>query len=178
MKIETEIPDINREEVIEAMARQLLGEWHEEVEHDVNASYMRHYPTKLGAAMKKYLDDKIEGLAQTLVREKFDQVIQDRIAAAVDAVLKEGWVKTDEYGSARGPAMDLKGRISEYLNHHDRYSSGGKRIEGIVKEHVEKTLSGELRKEVDAAVASLRAQLNAAVSNKFVEAIKAAMGVR
>jgi AcrR family transcriptional regulator len=178
MKIETEIPDINRDEVIEAMARQLLTEWHEELDEETGPTRYRR-ETKLGAAMKQFLEKKIDGLAETLVRERFDTVIAVRISAAVDEVLAEGWVKTDEYGGARGPKVDLKARISEFLSQKDRYSSPNLNvIDKAVKDAVDKTLSGSFKTEIDAAVKSLRAQLDAAVSDKFVNAIKAAMGVK
>lgn len=178
MKIETEIPDISRDEVIEAMARQLLGEWHEETDPETGPG--RFYrETRLGVLMKQYLDKKIEGLADTLVREQFDIVIKDRIAKAVDDALATGWTKTDEYGSPRGPAIDLKARVGEYLNATDRYRQPYKTfIEEQVAKAVEKTLGGEFKKEIDAAVKSLRGQLDAAVSSKFTDAIKAAMGVK
>lgn len=178
MKIETEIPDISRDEIIEAMARQLIGQFADAHDYETGP-YTEYRETKLGAAMKQYLDKRIEVLAETLVREKFDQVIADRIAKAVDQVLEEGWVKTDEYGSARGPKVDLKARISDYLNEKDRYTSPNlRRIEQQVKSAVDATLASEFKKEVDSAVKSLRTQLNAAVSDKFVSAIKQAMGVK
>lgn len=177
MKIETEIPDISREEVIESMARQLLTEWHEEFDEETGPTGYRR-ETALGAAMKQFLEKKIDGLAETLVREKFDEVVGMRIANAVDEVLAEGWVKTDEYGGARGPRVDLKARIGEFLSKKDRYDSHHNVIDKAVKEAVDKTLSGSFKTEIDAAVKSLRSQLDAAVSDKFVSAIKAAMGVK
>jgi hypothetical protein len=178
MKIETEIPDINRDEVIEAMARQLLTEWHEEVDEETGPTRYRR-ETKLGAAMKQFLEKKIDGLAETLVRERFDEVVGMRIANAVDDLLTEGWSKTDEYGSVRGPRVSLKDRIGEHLSQKDRYSSPSLNvIDKAVKDAVDKTLSGSFKTEIDAAVKSLRAQLDAAVSDKFVNAIKAAMGVK
>lgn len=178
MKIETEIPDINRDEVIEAMARQLLGEWHEEHDEETGPG-LCYRETRLGAAMKQYLDKKIEGLAETLVREKFDETVSARIATAVDDVLREGWQRTDEYGMPNGQKLDLKARIGSFLNERDRYRSpNAPRIDEMVKSAVEKTLSFEFKKEIDAAVKSLRAQLDAAINGKFTEAIKAAMGIR
>jgi hypothetical protein len=41
VKIETEIPDINRDEVIESMARQLLTEWHEETDPETGPTMYR-----------------------------------------------------------------------------------------------------------------------------------------
>ncbi len=177
MKIEFDIADIDRDEVIDAMARQLLNEWHEETDPETGPTRYRR-ETKLGASMRQYLDQKIDGLADTLVREKFDQVVGERIVAAVDEVLREGWTKTDEYGSARGPKVTLKDRISEFLSQRDRYSSNQNVIDKAIKESLDKTLSGDFKKEIDAATKSLRAQLDAAVSDKFVSAIKAAMGVK
>lgn len=177
MKIEFEIQDINRDEVIEAMARQLLVEWHEENDPETGpTTYLRE--TKLGDAMKRYLDQKIGDFAESLVREKFDEVIADRIASAVDDVLAEGWTKTDEYGSARGPKVDLKARIGSYLSEQDRYSSNQNVIDKAIKAALDKTLAGDFKKEIESAVKSLRSQLEAAVSSKFTDAIKTAMGVK
>lgn len=177
MKIETEIPDINRDEVIEAMARQLLTEWHEEIDPETGPTRYQRI-SKLGESVERYLKKTIDETADKMVRAAFDESISARVSAAVDEVLAEGWSKTDEYGSPRGPKVDLKARISEFLLQKDRYNSNGNVIDVAIKQAVDKTLSGAFKSEIDGAVKTLREQLNAAVSDKFVVAIKSAMGVK
>jgi hypothetical protein len=177
VKIETEIPDIKREEIIEAMARQLLTEWHEESDPEMGpVSYPR--ATKLGEAMERYLDDKIDTLATKLVNEAFDAAIRTRIGEAVEETIREGWIKTDEYGAPRGKRVTLKDRVGEILNERDRYHSpSDTHLDARVKKAVDEVMTGAFKKEVDGAVAKLRAQLDAAVTGKFTDAIKKAMGL-
>lgn len=181
MKIEIEVADIRREEVIESMAAQLLTEWHDENDDETGPTRYRR-ETNLGRDLKAFLEKKIAGLAETLVREQFDAVIHERIAKTVDDVLAAGWVRTDEYGNAIGSdRLDLKARISKLISDKQRDGYGGPQYtlsEKLIKEAVEKTLTRELNHEITAARNSLKAQLDAIVSGKFAETLKAAMGVK
>ena len=182
MKIETEIPDINRDEVIEAMARQILTTWVDDIDLDTGETSRSPRPTRLGLAMRSYLDEKIGKLADALVREQFDAVIKGRIGATVDAVLVEGWPVTDGYGNARvSQRVDLKGRISEALTekHGDGYSKPKLTIvEQLIRDEVSRLFSREFNAEVEEARKVLREQLGSAVAGKFAETIKAALGIR
>ena len=181
MKIEIEIADINRNEVIEAMASQLLTEWHDEDDPETGPTRYRR-ESNIGRDLKRFLEQKIAGLAETLVREQFDAIIHERIAKTVDQVLAEGWMRTDEYGNAVGDQrLDLKARISKLISDKQSEGYGGPKYtlsEKLVKEAVEKTLTRELNDEIAKARTSLRAQLDTIVNGKFAEAVKAAMGVK
>lgn len=181
MKIEAEIADIDRDEVIEAMARQLLTRYSMEYESDTGVPYEQPHKTPLNRAMRALLERKIDLLAQTLVRERFDRVVTERIAAAVDVVLDNGWTATDNYGNAKGPRVDLRGHISELL--HDKKSEGYNKpsytlAERLVTDKVSEVFSKELNKEIEAARAALRVQLDGMITTKFAETLKAALGLR
>lgn len=176
MQITTEIPDISRDEVIEAMARQLLTEWHEDDPETGPHAYPR--ASKLGEQMKRYLDDKIAGLADVIVREQFDVAIKDRINAAVDEALAEGWQKTDSYGCAVGPKIDLKGRISEALTKPDGGYGRPTLVDMKIKESVTKALDQSFAAEIEAAKKRVRAEIEGVLSGKVTEALKGALGIR
>ena len=192
-KIEIEIPDIDPELLVESMAAQVLNAhvthaFADDVDGDPEASPERvplrlrgAGSTKIALALRSYLDAKIAELAKTLVLEKFDQVIGERVAAAVDAVLAEGWAITDGYGNARGPRLDLKGHISELLQ-RQRDAELGKPRKAIIDTLVEKAVGDfidrELAVELKAARETLRKQLDVMITGKFTETIKSALGLR
>jgi hypothetical protein len=179
MKIECEIRDINHDEVVHAMASRLLQRWSSSEGED--GGEPSELGKQLGRAVGRAVNARIEQIAVSLVREAFDTAIVERIAAAVDAVLAEGWRKTNSYGDAVGDRVDLKGRISEVILEKKSEGYQGAKYtlaESLVRERVTEVMDRDLKAEVEKAKASLRAQLDAAVTAKFVETLKQALGVR
>jgi hypothetical protein len=177
MKLEFDISDITREDLVNAMAEKLLTTYVREEE--TNSTYPTNSP--LAAQMRKLIEEKISALAEDHVREHFDETIKERISAQVDVVLAEGWRKTDGYGNANGQAVDLKGRINEIIT--EKKSTGYNResftlAEKLVQEKVREVFNDAFNKEIEAARKSLRDQLEVTVSAKFVETLKGAMGIR
>jgi hypothetical protein len=172
MKIETEIPDISRDEIIAAMASQLLGEWDRE---DPEAHWRGN---TLGGAMRKYLDDKIAELAADMVRDQINDTVSARIEAAVDVVLAEGWQVTNEYGEPRGPKVDLKARISSLLTTSSRdYNGTGTLIERTAKAAIDAALAKDFREVIDGAKKKLSDEIDAVVGAKLRETLARALGL-
>lgn len=171
MKLEFEIKDIDRDEVIAAMAQHLLTRYSNE-DGDVE--------TRFGAAMRRHLEAKITATAEALVRERIGAVVAQRIEAAVDAVLAEGWTRTDSYGCSTGQKLDLKGRISEILNtkQGDSYNRRGTLIEEAIKLRLEAALAKDFAEELKAAREAFREKLDTTVMAKFTETLKSALGLR
>lgn len=183
MKIDIEIPDITQEAVIDAMAARLLGC---EYEHSGDPDDPTPVPTRwdrkaIGKHLRTYFEGKVDELAQQAVREGIDDVIRARIAAAVDAVLADGWQATNNYGEPTGKTLDLKARISELLTtaRGDGYSG---RKPPLMEEHVKVAVEGFLSKElapvVEAAKAALKLQLDAKVMKVVADTIANAVGIR
>lgn len=180
MNININIPDITRDEVVEAVAGKLLGQWTEEIDHETGPDRV-YRKTSLAKSMETRIQTRIDQIAEEAIRAHFDEAIKARIVETVDKVLAEGWQVTNQYGEARGPKVDLKARITELLTKPANDGFGGKavtEIERQVKKAVDEGLAKELGKEVEAAKKSLRAQLDSAVNGKLAEAVKAAMGIR
>lgn len=177
MKIEFEIGDINRDEVIGAMAERLLNTWSSD---DQGNAYSRR--SELGEALGRAVKERINAIAESMVREKFDAVIADRITSAVDAVLADGWYETDSYGGRKGDRHDLKARISKALTEPRRDSGGYSRKPSILDERLDEAikaaLNGEFAEVIKKATTDLRARLDATVTQKVAEAIKSALGVK
>lgn len=171
MKLEFEIADINRDEVVTAMARHLLSRWSEDDGESPNA---------LAVQLANAVSERITKLADELVREHFDDTIRARIAAAVDAVIAEGWYESDGYGGRRGERIDLKARINAALTapRGDSYH----RQPSILQERLDAAAKGMLDKEfskvVEDARTKLRQQLDGAVMAKVAASIKEALGLR
>ncbi len=171
MKIEFDIKDIGRDEVVDAMAHSLLHRWSDD---DGDS------PSDLGRSLGNAVKAKIDEVARELVRQHFDDVIRDRIASAVDAVLTEGWYENDGYGGRRGERIDLKARINAALtaprgdSYHRQPSLLQERLDAAAKSMLDK----EFGKIAEDAKAKLRQQLDGAVLAKVAETIKTAIGLR
>lgn len=181
MKIEFEIQDISREEVCDAIARQLLTTMVKDYDPESGGEHEYVRRSDFAEMLGKHIEQKVEKLAEKAVREHFDATIKARIEATVDEVLATGWVKTDNYGNANGARVDLKGRISEIITKKE--SAGYNReswtlSEKLVRDKVEEILRGDLNKVSQEAQASLRKQLDTAVTTKVAETIKQALGLR
>lgn len=179
MKIECEIADINRDEVIEAMAAHLLGALYEGDEDDPEPrpTYDRK---KIGQHLRVYFDKKVAALAESSVRAAFDETIRSRIAAAVDEVLRLGWQATNEYGEPRGEKLDLKARIGALLTQSrgDHYNRSASVLDAKVKEVTEQFLDRELQSVIAAAKANLKKCLDEKVMKTVSETIANAVGLR
>ena len=171
MKLEFEIKDIDRDEVIYAMAQHLLRRWSD----DDGES-----PTDLGRSLANAVSQRITKIADEVVRQHFDDTIRERIAAAVDTVLAEGWYESDGYGGRRGDRIDLKARINVAMTAQrgDSYSRKPSILQERIDEAVKATLDKEFEPVIKQARETLRKQLDAAVMTKVTETVKAALGLR
>lgn len=182
MKLEIEVPDITQEQIIEAMAARLLGS---EYEHSGDPDDPTPVPTRwdrkaIGKHLRSYFEAKVSELAAAAVRQTFDDVIRDRIASAVDAVLTEGWRQTNQYGEATGLKLDLKARVSEVLTQSrgDHYNRTPSVLDAQVKGAVDEFLGKELQPVIDAAKAELKRQLDAKVMKVVADTVASAVGLR
>lgn len=180
MKIECDMPDIKREEVIEAMAAHLLGALYEGDEDDPEPrpTYDRK---QIGKHLRVYFDKKVAALADTAVRAAFDETIRARIAEAVDEVLRLGWQATNEYGEPRGEKLDLKARISAVLTQARGNGYGDRNpsvLDAAVKSAIEGFLSKDFQPVIEAARANLKTCLDAKVMKTVSETIANAVGLR
>jgi hypothetical protein len=176
-KIEIDIPDIERSEVVDALASKLLHRWSADDDgegHCVDSS--------LGKAMQKALTARIDAIAAEVVRRHLDDAIHSRIAAAVDAVITEGWYESDGYGGRKGERIDLKARINKALTEPRRGDGGYNNKPSILQERLDKAaesmLDAEFKTVVEQAKTKLRAQLDGAVMAKVATSIKEALGLR
>lgn len=168
MKIECELPDIKRDEIIEAMAAGLLGAIYERYEDDPTPE--TPYDRKqIGKHLRAYLDGKIAELAAEVVRKAFDDTIRARIDSAVDVVLSEGWRATNEFGEPRGERIDLKARISKLLTEvrGDSYS----RSPSVLDAHVQKAVENLVGKDFQPVIAAARENLKKCLDEKVMKTV-------
>lgn len=174
MKLEFNMADITRDDLIAAMADKLLTSYVRE--EDTNSTYPTHSP--LAEAMRKLIDQKISALAQEYVRNTLDDTIRARISATVDAVIADGWQQTNSYGEPSGKRITLKERVSDLLlKAQDRYDRSNW-LDKQIKAAAEGVLTKEFKAEIDAAKAKVRAELDAVLTGKVTEALKSAIGLK
>ncbi len=171
MKLEFDIKDIDRDEVVDAMAQHLLRRWSD----DDGES-----PTDLGRSLASAVSDRITKIADEVVRQHFDDTIRARIAAAVDAVLAEGWYESDGYGGRKGERHDLKARINAAMiaPRGDSYNRRPPILQERIDEAIKATLDKDFGPVIAQARETLRKQLDATVMTKVTETVKAALGLR
>jgi hypothetical protein len=174
MKIECELKDIDHDEVVDAMARRLLERWSAAEGEDSGG------PGAMGERLGRAVNERIKQIADSLVRAAFDSTIKDRISAAVDAVLAEGWYETDSYGGRKGERIDLKARIGKTLT--EARGDSYHRNPSLLHERLDATIKGFLDKEfsevIHAAKTTLKEQLDTSVMRTVADTIKAALGLR
>ena len=181
MKIEFEIKDIERDEVVGAIAGQLLTEWVTEHDDDTGGEVQYARRSAMAEALRRAVIARIDSIAAEVVRAGFDSVIKDRITAAVDGVLAEGWQETNNYGESKGARLDLKARIGKLLTETrgDGYSRQQPSVlDAAVSAATNGFLSKELQPVIDAAKANLKKCLDATVMKTVADTITNAVGLR
>ena len=182
MKIECEIPDINRDEIIERMAVRLLGfDYHRDPEDPDPTPEIAKWDSKaIGKHLRVYFESKVAELAEQAVRRCFDDAIRSRIDAAVDVVLAEGWRETNNYGEQTGAKLDLKGRISKLLQEArgDNYNRKASVLDERVELATKELIAAEFKPLIEQARATLKSKLDTSVMNTVAETIKASLGLR
>lgn len=179
MTVQIEMAPISRDEVIDAMAAQLLGS---EMTEDEDGNPVKYWDrTTATKALELRIRKAIDDTAQSMVRDAFDETIRARVTSAVDDVLATGWVVTDTYGNRRGDNVDLKGRISEILTKQESngYNDPKRTVaEQIAKKLIEEAFHKEFKEELERARLELRKQVDALVATKLTETLKGALGLK
>jgi len=105
-------------------------------------------------SVQSTIDEAIQKHIEATLVATTEEIITSRIAAAVDAVLEEGWQRTNAYGEKMGPAIGIKERISEMLLKPDQLASdydSRTRIDKAIESAVERTMRDHLAGPIAAA---------------------------
>jgi len=116
-------------------------------------------------SVQSTIDEAIQKHIEATLVATTEEIITSRIAAAVDAVLEEGWQRTNAYGEKMGPAIGIKERISEMLLKPDQYDSKT-RIDKAIESAVERTM----RDHLAGPIATARKKYEELVDQKAIAA--------
>lgn len=131
------------------------------------------------AHFKSNMQEQIRREIVRIVDAEATKIAQDQIAPIVAEVLRDGWVKTDEYGVARSQErVTLQSRISDMLSRKDQYSSNQRWWEKLIVERVDLLFREEMSGEIDAAKKKIREMLDARVVAAFGEIVRTTFGVK
>lgn len=138
----------------------------------IEREVLGHIGRQIGQAFESFVKTQVAQTVGQMVRE----IGREHIDAEIRAILAEGWQRTDDYGQARGGRVSLRDRVQEMFHKTDRYESRSM-FEKVIKEELDKALKGELGKELDAARAKIRAEVDQITRAKLNEALKSALGL-
>lgn len=171
MKLEFEIQDIDRQEIVDAMARQLL------TRRDRDGDEVS---TPLGDLLKRSVDVRIDALANEIVCQQFDESLKARISAEIDRVIEEGWYESDNWGGRKGERLDIKARIGKVLTEQrgDVYSRKPSLLQERIDEAIRRFMDKEFDQIVNEAKNKLRKSLDDKVITTVTESIKNAIGLK
>lgn len=127
--------------------------------------------------MREAVREHAQRAVEEALAEQLGTLAKERLAAEIDRVFAEGWTKTGQYGEKVGTAT-LKDRISDLLNHHDRYNSNRRWLDELVAESVKAHLGGDFKNEIERAQASFRKQVDELLAGKIAEGLRNAFGLR
>lgn len=126
---------------------------------------------------RKHLSSAVHKQIADAIDRTVKDIVESKLASEIEAILAEGWQKTNSYGEPTGDRITFRQRVSNLIEARDNYSSE-RRIDKIVKETVETTLRGEFAKEVAEARAKVRAMLDGALNEKLAAALREGLGLK
>lgn len=181
MKIEIEINDINRDEVIERMAARLLGFDYQRDDDpdspDPTPPLSRWDGKQIGKHLRLYFEGKIKETVDQMVSDAIDQQIRDTIAASVAKIVEEGWQTTDEYGRVTG-TRTLKSIVLDSLTRKGGDYNRQTIADKVAEETIRKALHESFGAEIKRAQETFRKEIDNVVAAKLTESIKTALGLR
>lgn len=154
--------ELSKEELLSAVAEKLAARAWSAQEYGRSDSLQ----TRATNMATKAIAKRVEQLAESLIVEQ--------VTAALDDVLTNGFPVTDGYGNEKS-RRTIKQFALSYLENKDGYARSSK-LEEITKGFVDKALT-ELKPEVDALKAKVRAAYNASADVRIKKAIEEAIGV-
>lgn len=125
--------------------------------------------------------DKVRALLDEQIAAKVSERIKDvtlvELEGEVRNVIAKGWQKTDEFGNPSG-SITLSGLVIKILNTKEGDYGRSTRIEKWIQEAIEKALREVFAKEIEAARAAFKAQLDGVLQAKLAETLRAALGLK
>jgi hypothetical protein len=129
--------------------------------------------------VKAAIDSKVDEAVGSAVAEMVEQIGRDRVSAAIDKTLNEGWPTVNSYGERVACSnRTLKDRIGEILSAKDSYSSNGRWLDTLVKNLVNDAVTKHFQKDIDAARASFKQQVDGVLSSVVKKALGEHLGVK
>ena len=134
---------------------------------------------RIGALVTKGLEDKVTDAVESRATALVEELTRERIRKDIDAVLDEGWSKTDQWGNANGPKATLRDRIRGMLDTRaSSYSNEGTFLEKWCKDAVTYQLGKVLEAELVDARKRLKTAFDEVLQAKFSNTIRDALGLK
>lgn len=137
---------------------------------------------RLSEQLEESVKAKLEKMAETAVElrtcELVDKLAHERIQKDIDAVLAEGWQKTDSWGNPMGKVTTLRERVRGFLDAKEDDYHRTTRVEKWLAESVKGALADALKVELEDAKKRLRESFDEVIKAKLHETLRTALGVK
>lgn len=137
-------------------------------------------------ALKKTFDKleyEIAKAVEKAVESVTEEAIKDRLTAAVEKAIEEGWQKTNHYGERTGPTVTLKERISAFLDSRQRWDSDYNTretslVDYVLQKMITKKLETEFTEIFKMAKETFKKAVDANLQDKVRSALTQALGIK
>lgn len=164
VRVNAEI-DIQRGEIVGELARQILARFDERYSQGENVN------RAINALVDKHLTEKVKAIAE------------ERVAAAVEKAIADGWEepKAYDYDRSAPKRVTIESLVKHALTHKYRdrnaYSNDPERtlVEHVIHQVTSGALTKMLTEELAAAKAKFKASVDALIEKNVLEAARAAL---
>ncbi len=168
MKIELEIEDVRREEIIDAAAQILLS---------APTTSSRDLDGDQADRLMTMLEQRLDDAVMRAVNDGIDTSVRVLIASEVERVLGTGWPIVDEYGRDTGKVRTLKSIVADALATKHGYNSAPLAV-SVATETITRMLQQGFAQEIADAQKRFRTQVDDLLNAKIADALRTALGLR
>lgn len=168
--------DIEHGALIEQCASKILAQYHGD--YDEYGDLIDNGNNKPHKQIDRVIRETVVAQVRKHLEASIEEFTQAHIRAAVEAIMSEGWQKTNSYGEPCGPKMTLRDRIAEQLTSvRDSYSRKTW-LDEVIEKNVTAVFSAEFAKQIEDARHKFRELLDGTIAAKLQESLKSALGLR
>jgi hypothetical protein len=124
--------------------------------------------------IKKRIQEEADRRLEEWIKAILSDELSARVQASIEAILTEGFHKTNGYGQPIGERLTVRDFVLDYLAKNDGYNNSSRK-DRIVSAEMERQIKKEMD---DYARPKLRAEIDKVIQSKFAESLREALGLK